>query len=84
MPKKKKKLAKIVTASVLSQVRNSATGNFILRDSRSGKIIDVKTSRNPFVGIRSVKSEIKSNPSVAKSVAKKAERAVIQVKRRKK
>jgi hypothetical protein len=84
MPKRKKKITKVVATSALSQVRNSATGNFILRNSRSGKIIDVKTSRKPFLGIRTVKSKIKSNPSVARSVAKKAEKAVIQLKRRKK
>jgi hypothetical protein len=63
-----------------SQVYNPATGNFIKRDSTTGKFMEVKKDGTPFKGIRKEALSVKSNPSVKKSTALKAERAVILVK----
>jgi len=63
-----------------SQIFNSATGNYIKRDTSTGKFIDVKSDGKPFRGVRRETSSIKANPSIPKAVAEKAEAAVIKVK----
>lgn len=63
-----------------SQIFNPSTGNFIKRDSRTGKFLEVKSDGKPFKGVRKEATEVKANPSVNKSVAKKAEKAVIKIK----
>ena len=63
-----------------SQVYNPATGNFIKRDSTTGRFMEVKKDGTPFKGIKKEVTIVKSNPSVKKSTALKAERAVIKVK----
>ncbi len=65
-----------------SQVYNPGTGNFIKRDADTGKFMDVKSDGKPFKGVSIEKTAvaIKSNPSVRKSIAVKAEQAVIKYK----
>jgi len=62
-----------------NQIYNPSTGNYVKRDTSTGKFLDVKADGKPFKGIVKEKSVIKSNPSVKKSTAKKAESAVIKV-----
>jgi hypothetical protein len=60
------------------QVYNPSTGNYIKRDSTTGKF-EVKPDGTPFKGIRKRRSLVKSNPHISKTTAKKAEKAVIIV-----
>ena len=64
-----------------SQFYNAATGHYIKRDAETGRILEVKKDGTPFKGVRKETSEItyKANPSVKKSTAAKAERAVLKV-----
>ena len=62
-----------------TQVFNPTTGHYVKRDSKTGRFMDVKSDGKPFKGIVKEKSSVKSNPSVKKSTAKKAEKAVISV-----
>lgn len=62
-----------------SQVYNPSTGNYIKRDSSSGKFLDVKSDGTPFKGVRKEKTHVKANPSIEKGVAKKAESAVLKL-----
>lgn len=64
-----------------SQFYNAATGHYIKRDTETGRILKVKKDGTPFKGIRQETPEIiyKANPSVKKSTAIKAERAVVKV-----
>lgn len=64
----------------IRQLYNPATGNFIKRDSTTGKFMIVKKEDASFEVIRHESSSIKSNPNVRKSTALKAEKAVIAVK----
>jgi hypothetical protein len=66
-----------------SQVFNPSTGHFIKRDTNTGKFLEIKKDGKPFKGIRKEESIIRANPRVKKSVANKAERAVIKVLNRK-
>lgn len=66
-----------------SQVFNPSTGNYVKRDSATGRFIDVKSDGSPFKGIRKESATIKANPSVTKEIAKKSENAVINLKNRK-
>jgi hypothetical protein len=66
-----------------SQVYNPSTGHYVKRDSNTGKFMDVKSDGTPFKGVRKEKTGVKANPNISKSVAKKAERAVIAVKNKK-
>jgi hypothetical protein len=66
-----------------SQIKNPSTGNYVKRDTSTGKFIDVKTDGKPFKGVRKESVSIKANPNVKKAVAKKSERAVINLKNRK-
>lgn len=62
-----------------TQVYNPSTGHYVKRDSETGRFIDVKSDGKPFKGVAKEKSTVKSNPSVKKSTAKKAEKAVISI-----
>ena len=62
-----------------TQVFNPATGNYVKRDSGSGQFLSVKTDGKPFKGVVKEKTAIKSNPSIKKATAKKAENAVIAI-----
>jgi hypothetical protein len=62
-----------------SQIYNPSTGNYIKRDTETGKFIDVKTDGKPFKGIRKEENIIKSNPAINPVTAKLAEDAVIKV-----
>lgn len=62
-----------------SQVRNPSTGNYVKRDTRTGKFLEVKKDGKPFKGVVKEKSSIKSNPVVKKGTAKKAQKAVMAV-----
>jgi hypothetical protein len=67
-----------------SQVYNPTTGNYVKRDTNTGKFLEVKSDGQPFKGVRKEKSSIKSNPNIQKSTARKAESAVIKIKNGKK
>jgi len=62
-----------------SQVLNPSTGNYVKRDTKTGKFIDVKKDGKPFKGVKKEKSSIKSNPVVKKRTASKAQKAVVAV-----
>lgn len=64
-----------------SQFYNASTGHYIKRDTETGRILEVKKDGLPFKGVRKEAAEIvyKANPSVKKSTASKAERAVVKV-----
>ncbi len=65
-----------------SQVYNPTTGNYVKRDTSTGRFLDVKSDGTPFKGVRKEKSAVKANPSIDRNTASKAERAVIAVKNR--
>jgi hypothetical protein len=67
-----------------SQVFNPSTGNYVKRDTNTGRFIDVKSDGKPFKGVRKESVTIKANPNVKKETAKKSEKAVINLKNRKK
>ena len=67
-----------------SQVFNPSTGNYVKRDTTTGKFIEVKSDGKPFKGVRKESSSIKASPNVKKEIAKKAENAVIKLKNSKK
>ena len=67
-----------------TQVYNPSTGHYVKRDSKTGRFMDVKSDGKPFKGVAKERSSVKSNPSVKKSTANKAERAVISVRNRSK
>lgn len=62
-----------------TQVFNPTTGHYVKRDASTGKFMDVKSDGKPFKGVVTEKSNVKSNPSVKKATAAKAEKAVISV-----
>lgn len=64
-----------------SQFLNPATGHYIKRDTSTGRILAVKKDGTPFKGVKKEGKETvyKANPSVKKSTAQKAEKAVIAV-----
>jgi hypothetical protein len=62
-----------------TQVFNPSTGHYVKRDAETGRFMDVKSDGKPFKGVTKEKSTVKSNPSIKKSTADKAERAVISV-----
>ncbi len=63
-----------------SQVFNPSTGNYIKRDTTTGRFIDVKSDGKPFKGVRKESNSVKASPNIKKDVAKKAENAVIKLK----
>jgi len=63
-----------------TQVYNPSTGYYVKVDTETGRFIDVKSDGKPFKGVRRESITIKSNPSVKKETARKAESAVIKVK----
>ncbi|MCT4562373.1 MAG: hypothetical protein N4A41_13470 [Crocinitomicaceae bacterium] len=63
-----------------SQVFNPITGNYVKRDTKTGKFIDVKSDGKPFKGVRKESVSIKANPLVRKETAIKSESAVIKLK----
>lgn len=65
-----------------SQVFNPATGNYVKRDTNTGRFIDVKSDGKPFRGVVKESVSIKANPNVKKEIAKKSESAVINLKNR--
>lgn len=65
-----------------SQVYNPATGNYVKRDTTTGRFLEVKSDGTPFKGVRKEKAVVKGNPSVDRETAIKAEKAVIAVKNR--
>ena len=67
-----------------SQVFNPSTGNYVKRDTTTGKFLDVKSDGKPFKGVRKEAVTIKANPNVKKETAKKSENAVIKLKNRNK
>lgn len=67
-----------------SQVYNPSTGNYVKRDTSTGRFLDVKSDGTPFKGVRKEKTKIKSNPNIQSSIAKKAEGAVIKIRNEKK
>ncbi len=66
-----------------SQVFNPSTGNYVKKDTSTGRFIDVKSDGKPFRGITKEAVSIKANPNIRKEVAKKSETAVINLKNRK-
>ena len=60
-----------------SQVYNPSTGNYVKRDTSTGRFIDVKSDGKPFRGITKEAVSIKANPNIRKEVATKSETAVI-------
>lgn len=58
---------------------NAATGNYVVLDRATGKLT-VLPGDQPENGLRKVHTNIKANPSVSKSTARRAEKAVIWVK----
>jgi hypothetical protein len=67
-----------------SQVYNPTTGNYVKRDTTTGRFIDVKSDGKPFKGVKKESISIKANPNVKKETAKKSENAVINLKNRRK
>jgi hypothetical protein len=67
-----------------SQVFNPSTGNYVKRDTTTGRFLDVKSDGKPFKGVRKEAVTIKANPNVKKETAKKSENAVIKLKNRNK
>lgn len=61
-----------------TQVYNPATGNYIRRDAKTGKLTKVKSDGTAFKGLVKEKKKINLGFSIPKSVAKKAESAVIK------
>ena len=57
------------------QILNPATGNYIKMDTETGRVLDVKPTR--FKGVRLKAAKTRTNPSVKRSTALKAEKAVI-------
>lgn len=66
-----------------SQIFNPSTGNYVKRDTSTGKFIDVKSDGRPFKGVTKESVLIKANPNVRKDIANKSEIAVIKLKNRK-
>lgn len=66
-----------------SQIFNPSTGNYVLKDTDSGKFIEVKSDGKPFKGVKKELVRIKANPNIPKELARQAESAVIKVKNRK-
>jgi hypothetical protein len=66
-----------------SQVFNPATGNYVKRDTKTGRFIDVKSDGKPFKGVLKESVKIKANPNVKKEIANKSESAVIKLMNRK-
>ncbi len=66
-----------------TQVYNPVTGNYLKRDSSTGKFVDVKSDGKAFKGITRETRITKGGISVSKSVAKKAEQSVIKTLNRK-
>lgn len=65
-----------------SQVYNPSTGHWIKRDAHSGQFISVKSDGEPYKGVRKeTKSSIKTHPLVSRSLARKAEKAVLSAKK---
>lgn len=67
-----------------TQIYNPTTGHYVKRDAETGRFMDVKSDGKPFRGVVREKSSVKSNPSIKKSTAKKAEKAVIFVRNKSK
>ena len=61
-----------------SQVLNPTTGRYTKRDTKTGQFLAVKDDGTPFKGVRVETPAIVylMNPSVKKSTAKRAEKAV--------
>lgn len=66
-----------------TQVFNPSTGNYVKRDSQSGRFIEVKSNGKPFKGVTKEAVSIKVNPNISREVASKSENAVINLKNRK-
>lgn len=66
-----------------TQVYNPQTGHYIKRDSETGKFLEVKRDGTPFKGVAKEKTIIKAHPAIPKSVAVKAERAVLNLNKKK-
>ncbi len=63
-----------------TQVFNPSTGNYVKRDTTTGKFIEVKSDGKPFKGVRKETSSLKASPNVKKDIATRAENAVIKLK----
>lgn len=61
-----------------TQIYNPATGNYIKRDSKSGKLTEVKSDGTAFKGLTKEVQKTHLGFSISKSVADKAESAVIK------
>lgn len=68
---------KAKTTSRRSQILNPATGHYILRDADSRQFIEIKTDGKPFSGVAVERNPYKANPSVKKSLARKVEKAMV-------
>lgn len=66
-----------------TQVYNPVTGNYVKRDSSSGKFIDVKSDGKAFKGVAKEPKITNIGFSVSKTVGKKAEQSVIRTLNRK-
>ncbi|MCY7351353.1 MAG: hypothetical protein LH606_11915 [Cytophagaceae bacterium] len=66
-----------------TQVYNPQTGHYIKRDAETGQFMEVKRDGTPFKGVTVEKSIIKAHPAVSKTLAAKAERAVLSLNRKK-
>lgn len=67
----------ISAAKDRTQVFNPATGNYVKRDSSTGKFIDVKSDGKAFKGVTREPQITHVGISIPKSVAIKAEQSVI-------
>jgi hypothetical protein len=63
---------------VSTQIFNPSTGNYIKRNSITGRF-EVKSDGSAFEGIKIEVPSVRSNPAIKKATAKKAEKAVIAV-----
>lgn len=67
-----------------SQIFNPLTGNYIKREGSTGKLTEIKSNGKPFSGIRvEEKKTYTGGITISKSVAEKAEQAVIKTHNRK-
>lgn len=84
MARNTKKGARKGAVTERTQVFNPSTGHYVKRDAKTGQFMDVKSDGKPFKGVVKEKSNVKSNPSVTKLSATKAEKAVISVRNKSK
>lgn len=75
-------IAKAKTTSRRSQILNPDTRYYILRDTDSRLFIEIKTDGKPFSGVAVERNPYKANPAVKKSLARKLEKAMVALSRK--